>query len=313
MTTPEEWRGKQVLITGATGFIGRHLVRRLSGARAQIFAAASPSHGPAPRPAETKPTLQRLAFDIRDAVAVRSTLDEVKPDIVFHLAAVGVTNPSVDPMLALMVNGGGVINLLEGLRGRRMERVVLVGTCHEYGASTEDGGLDPRNAYSASKVAAWAFGRMYWRAHRLPVTTVRPFQVYGPGQSERALIPSAVKAALTGEDFPMTPGKQVRDFVFVEDVVDGMLAAALSDAAEGKSLDLGTGRGSTVLHAVERIWQLTKAKGQIRAGALSYRTGAAMNLVADADRTYQETGWRARTFLEEGLQATVHQLIPGER
>lgn len=313
MTTSENWQGKRVLITGATGFIGRHLVSRFSDTGAQIFAATSPSHGPGPRPAEGKPTVQRLAFDIRDAVAVQTSLDEAAPDVVFHLAAVGVTDPNVDPMLALMVNGSGVINLLEGLRGRGVERAVLVGTCYEYGASTTDGGLDPQDAYSASKVAAWAFGHMYWRAYGLPVTTVRPFQVYGPGQSERTLIPSAVRTALAGEDFPMTPGKQVRDFVFVDDVVEGMMAAALSETAEGKSLDLGTGRGITVLHVVERIWRLTKARGRIRAGALSYRTGAAMNLVADADQTCRETGWRARTSLEEGLRATIHQLMSGER
>lgn len=312
MTRSVDWQHKRVLVTGATGFIGRHLVRRISETGAFIFAAASSPDEPRRSPVDEGPSPHRLNFDIRDADAVRNALDEARPDIVFHLAAVGVTDPDVHPMVSLTVNGGGAINLLDGLRGRGADRVVLVGTCYEYGDASKDGRLDPHNAYAASKVAAWAFGHMYWRAYGLPVVTVRPFQVYGPGQPQNTLIPSAIRAALAGEDFPMTPGSQVRDFVFVEDVVDGMLATAVADAAEGKSLDLGTGIGFTVLQAVERVWQLTSAEGKIRAGALPYRKGTTMNLLADADRTYHETGWRARTSLDEGLRTTIHQLIARE-
>jgi nucleoside-diphosphate-sugar epimerase len=188
--------------------------------------------------------------------------------------------------------------------------VVLVGTCHEYGAGEAMEVLDPYNAYAASKVAAWAFGRMYWRAHGLPVVTVRPFQVYGPGQPTQCLIPAAIRAAVSGEDLAMTPGEQERDFIYVQDVVDGMVATAETPGIEGASLDLGTGTGHTVRLVVERIWQLTDAKGEVELGALSYRSSEAMRLVADADRTAQLTGWRATTSLEEGLRATIDSLQP---
>ena len=166
--------------------------------------------------------VERLVFDLRDAEAVRSAVIEAAPRIVFHLAAVGVTNPEIDPTLALEVNVGGVINLLEVLKERSARRVVLVGTCYEYGAREAVERLDPFNVYAASKVAAWAFGRTYWRAYGLPVVTVRPFQVYGPGQPGQTLIPAAIGAALGGQDFPMTPGGQARDFIFVDDVMSGM-------------------------------------------------------------------------------------------
>jgi nucleoside-diphosphate-sugar epimerase len=303
-----DWTGKRVLVTGTTGFIGHHLVHRLAGLEAQVYAGTPPGDeldvgfGPSrlpPRP---------LAFDVRDSKAVQRAVDEATPEIVFSLAAVGVTNPAVDPMLALLVNTGGVVNLLEALRGSSVRRVLLVGTSHEYGAREGIEGLDPFNAYAASKVAAWAFGRMYWRAWGLPVVSVRLFQVYGPGQASESLIPATIRAALSGDDFAMTPGDQERDFVYVRDVVDGMLATAKAAGIEGASLDLGTGAGRAIRHVVERIWQLTNAKGRIQLGALSYRPGEAMHLVADADRTARLTGWRATTPLDEGLRATLGSL-----
>lgn len=299
------WQAKRVLITGASGFIGQHLQRLLQAQGAAVYGSRSPTDDPAKG--------HPLAFDIRDAGAVKEVLDDIRPEVVFHLAAVGVTNPGVDPRQALAVNAGGVINLLEALKGSDVERVVLVGTSYEYGASGAARELDPINAYGASKVAAWAFGRMYWRAHKVPIVIVRPFQVYGPGQPSHTLIPAAVRAALSGADFPMTPGEQERDFTFVEDVAEGMMAAAETAGIEGASLDLGTGEGIAVRRAVEMIWDLAEAEGTIRPGALPYRTGAPVHLVADADHTAALIDWRATTPLEEGLQTTIAPFTSEER
>jgi len=294
-----------VLVTGATGFIGQRLVRRLLEAGARICAGVSPDERPE-RVAELPVQAQRLTFDLRDAGAVRAAVAEAAPQVVLHLAAIGVTNPGVDPDLALAVNAGGTLHLLEPLRGRDVRRVVLVGTCYEYGARETVEGLDPFNVYAASKVAAWAFGRMYWRAHGLPVVTVRPFQVYGSGQPDHTLVLAAIRAALAGADFPMTPGEQERDFVHIDDVVDGMLATATAPGIDGESLDLGTGQSHTVRQVVERIWEMTEARGHILPGALPYRPGEVMHLVADAGRTARLTGWRARVGLEEGLKRTTN-------
>lgn len=239
-----------MLVTGTTGFIGQRLVRRLVEAGAHVCAGVAPDERPE-RVAGLPVPARRLTFDLRDAGAVRAAVVEAAPQVVVHLAAVGVTDPSVDPALALAVNAGGTLYLLEALQGRDIQRVVLVGTCYEYGARETAEGLDPFNAYAASKVAAWAFGRMYWRAHGLPVVTARPFQVYGPGQPGHTLVPAAIRAALTGADFPMTPGEQERDFVYVDDVLEGMLAAMTTPGIDGASLDLGTGQGHTVRQVVE--------------------------------------------------------------
>jgi len=249
-----------------------------------------------------------MAFDICDAEVVQATVAEAAPQVVFHLAAVGTTDPGVEPDLALAVNAGGTLHVLDALVGHDARRVVLVGTCYEYGAREAVEGLDPFNAYAASKVAAWAFGRVYWRAHGLPVVTVRLFQVYGPGQPDRTLVPAAMLAALAGVDLPMTPGEQERDFIYVDDVLDGLLVAAGAPEVEGQSLDLGTGQVHTLCHVVERIWAMAGAQGQVLRGALPYRPGEVMHLVADADRTARLTGWRATTSLESGLRKTLQAL-----
>jgi len=296
--------GQNVLVVGATGFIGQRLVRRLVEAWAQVWVGVAPDEA-SERVATLPSHVERLVFDLRDEEAVRDGVVKAAPQIVFNLAAVGVTNPEIDPSLALEVNVGGVIHLLEVLKGRSTRRVVLVGTCYEYGAREAFEGLDPFNAYAASKAAAWAFGRMYWRAYGLPVVTVRPFQVYGPGQPGRTLIPAAISAALAGQDFPMTPGGQARDFIFVDDVVAGMMAAAEAPGIEGESLDLGTGQAHVIRDVVAHIWEVVEAQGQILLGALPYRPGEVMHSVADAERTARLTGWQALTTLEEGLQQTI--------
>jgi UDP-glucose 4-epimerase len=300
-----DWVGWRVLVTGAGGFIGQRLVRRLVRAGALVWAGLAPDEAPE-RVAALTEQVEQQTFDLRDAEAVQTAMEEVSPRVVFHLAAVGVTDPQIDPALALAVNAGGTVHLLEAVKERDVERVVLVGTCYEYGARESSiEGLDPLNAYAASKVAAWAFGRMYWRVHGLPVVTVRPFQVYGPGQPAHTLVPAAIDAALAGRDFPMTPGEQERDFIFVEDIVSGMLAAARAAGIEGESLDLGTGRVHSARQVVERIWAVTGARGQVLPGALPYRTGAVMHSVADADRTARLMDWRATTALDEGLRQTI--------
>jgi UDP-glucose 4-epimerase len=302
-----DWAGKRVLVTGAPGFIGQHLVRRLVGSGARVYAGGAPAEAPE-RFARLPAQAQRLAFDLRDAGVVWAIVAEAAPQIVFHLAAVGATDPGVDPGLALAVNAGGTLHLLDALVGQDVRRVVIVGTCYEYGAREAVEGLDPFNAYAASKVAAWAFGRMYWRTHGLPVVTARLFQVYGPGQPDHTLVPAALLAALAGADLPMTPGEQERDFIYVDDVVDGLLVAADATGIEGQSLDLGTGRVHTLRRVVERIWSMAGAQGQILPGALRYRPSEVMHLVADADRTARLTGWRATTSLESGLRRTLQAI-----
>ncbi len=247
-----------------------------------------------------------LPGDITLPATVTEAIAATQPALIVHLAAIGITNPDLPFTAACDVNVGGVINVLDAVRqSETVRRIVLVGSSYEYGARRADDGLDPFNAYSASKVAAWAFTQAAYNAWGAPVVWMRLFQVYGPGQREQALIPAAIRAALSGDDFRMTAGEQQRDFIFVEDVVDGLLAAATAPGIEGRALDVGTGQLHRIRAVVERIWALSGACGRILAGALPYRPGEVPAIPSNVDRTRRLTGWEARTGLEEGLQQTI--------
>jgi len=247
--------------------------------------------------------------DITIPDSVSQAMAAVRPALIVHLAAVGITNPGLPFTTACHVNVGGTINVLDAAHTiSNVQRIVLVGSSYEYGARRTDDGLDPFNAYSAAKVAAWAFARAAYNAWGAPVVWVRPFQVYGPGQREQALIPAAIRTALKREDFRMTAGDQQRDFIFVEDVVQGLLAATAAPGIEGRTLDLGTGQLQRIRTVVERIWALTGARGHILAGALPYRPGEVPAIPADAERTRRLTGWEARVGLEEGLLNTIEAM-----
>jgi nucleoside-diphosphate-sugar epimerase len=292
-----------VFLTGATGFIGGRLVRRLIAAGATVSALTLPAEAPL-----LPSSVRAFAGDITDGAAVLEAMRAAQPAVVIHLAAIGITQPNLPLEGAFRVNVGGTINVLQAAREVSVRRLVMAGSSYEYGARRSGEGLDPFNAYSASKVAAWACARAAYNAWDAPVVWLRLFQVYGPGQRNAALVPAAIRAALHGDDFPMTEGDQQRDFVFVDDVVDGFLAALTAPQVEGGAFDLGTETLHRVRDVVALIWQLTSARGQMRPGALPYRPGEVPAIPADAARTHQMLGWQAQVTLTEGLQRTIEEM-----
>jgi nucleoside-diphosphate-sugar epimerase len=303
----DTWAGRRVLLTGGTGFVGQHLTRRLVQLGVELTVALGPDEVPALVDA-LPPEAERCQGDVRDEGAVGELFRAAQPEFVFHLAAVGVTEPFIAEETALAVNLYGTLNLLRAATQAGVRRLVVAGTSYEYGERSAVGQLDPGNVYAASKVAAWAFCRMFYRAYGAPVVVVRPFNIYGPGQSQRALIPAAIRAACSHTDFETTPGEQRRDFIYIDDVIEGLIAAAVAPEIEGESLDLGTGLATPVRQVVERVFALAASDGHPRIGALPYRPGVVWDLVANAERTAQLTGWRAKTDLSQGLRATIEAL-----
>lgn len=298
---------KSVFVTGATGFIGRRLVAHLQALGAEVTALVLPSEI-----AQAPSDLRVVPGDVTDAASVSALLADVNPTLIVHLAAIGITNPGLPFSEACRVNVGGTLNILEAARSLdTLQRLVLVGSSYEYGGRHTQEGLDPFNAYSASKVAAWAYARAAFNAWGTPVVWVRPFQAYGPGQRARAFIPAAIRAALAGQDFKMTAGKQQRDFIFVDDVIAGLMSAATAPGIEGLSIDLGSGVLTSLDEVVARIWELTHADGRMLIGALPYRPGEVTAIPAAVERTLRLAGWQAEVSLQQGLALTIAALRPG--
>ncbi len=294
-----QFSGRRVLITGGAGFIGRRLAAALaqSGAEVSIVDTVAPDSAFL---LGLVPAIQFHSLDIRDEDAVRGIFVNCQPEYVFHLAAAGVTQPFLPLELALAVNLHGAINVFrasfesQSLAQYKVVRLVHTGTPYERGGEGQE--IGPINPYAASKAAAYAVARMYQRTEGWPIVTVRPFQVYGPGQPEPALIPSAISAVRAGESFRMTRGEQRRDFVYVDDLVRGYLLAALK-GTDGHSYDLGWGTSHSLKSVIRQLFNIMKAQQEPLFGALPYRPGELWNLQADIGAATRELDWSPQVRL----------------
>jgi len=296
-------RGTRVLVTGAAGFIGSHLVQRLAAEGAEVHGldragASSAADGAA---------FHRL--DLSDAAGVRALLEKVRPVKVYHLAGHTNVERGFDTVEASVNDLRCTLNLLGGLRDAGTDCFVQTGTCEEYGDQTapfrEDQPCNPVSAYSAAKSAATLFCRMFHKTAGLPVVVLRPFLTYGPGQDEARFVPRAIVSALTGSDFPMTGGEQTRELNYVSDIVDGFVRASVTPGAIGEIINIGNGEEHTLKQVVEMISRIAGRPVPARFGMLPYRPGEAGRFYCDHTKARNLLGWSPRMDLETGLRRTV--------
>ncbi len=289
----------RLLLTGGTGFVARALLEQLlPDTQVHLSLLIRPD----------SPNLTRLdsllhefpgrvklyRADLRDAGSLADVVGDCRPDRLIHLASAGVTNPNLAIPVALAHNLQGTLNLIDAcFNGQNPpEQLIVARTPGEHNAM---------NVYAASKAAAWAFCRMAATTRGLPIAGAMIYQAYGPGQSSSALIPSAAAAALAGADFPMTSGVQLRDWIQVEDVAAGLIATLCTDLAPGATVDLGTGRPTSVADVVAAIYQIAAAGGQPLIGAVPNRAGEDSRQVADAEASREMIQWQAKIPLAQGL------------
>jgi CDP-6-deoxy-D-xylo-4-hexulose-3-dehydrase len=294
----------RVLVTGATGFVGQHLCRALIAQGATTI-GLSRSASRDTLPAGVIP----IAADVTQRDEIIAAMDRARPSHVVHLAAVGATEPFLPLEEANRVNLTGTIYVLEASQTAGIDRLVHAGTAYEHSAVSSQ---QPHNPYVASKVAAWTFWRNFIEQHQLDAVALRLYYVYGPRQT-CGLIPAAIRAAQQHDWFEMTPGEQWRDFVYVSDVIDALLAALTAPNVCGQTYDIGTGAGLQVKTAVQRIFEITHSRGEYVLGALDYRPNEEMELIAAPAQAQRDLNWQARVPFEEGLVKTIedHHRRPG--
>ncbi len=290
----------RILLTGATGFIGRALAARLAADRQNdvaILVRESYREQPLPEPLNSLTNRLVVVYaDLRDYHATRRAIHAVRPQQLFHLAAGGVSDPFLAVDAALEQNLSTMLNLLRATFDDEFspdtQQLIVVRT---------PGEISAMNPYAASKAAAWQFCTMYARTRNWPIVGAMPFQVYGPGQDVRYLVSGAMAAAMAGEKFELTAGTQEKDWIYISDVVDGLLAVRDARLAPGSSVDLGTGTLTSVAAIVEMVYDLVGGKGEPLAGALPSRAGEVGAQTADVDRARRLIDWQASVSLPEGL------------
>ncbi len=307
-TVPRFTTDTRILITGASGFVGGHLLRALHAEDAKLFAIHAPGETP---PANGQ--AEWYTMDLTRSGVPESLVRDLRPHIVVHLAAQlkaernwNFAEESFEANLATTHN----LMLALGRHAPDLRRLVLMGSAEEYGnvASlpvTEDCPAHPVSPYSAAKAAATQLAQLYYELFRLPVTILRPFILYGPAQSASMMIPQLIASALRGEDFPMTGGEQTRDFVFVGDAVDCLLRAMHTAEANGRIFNVCTGVETSIRSVAECIMGIMTPAMTLRIGALPYRRNEVWRLVGSFEAARRLLGWSPATDLDSGLRTTI--------
>ena len=314
MSPSAGWAGRPVLVTGAGGFIGSHLVERLVGLGAQVRTlvryTSSGGWGWLDH-SDVKSEIEVVLGDVQDAESVLGAVDGI--DVVFHLAAlIAIPYSYSAPFSYVRTNVEGTLNVLQAARRAGVGRVVHTSTSEVYGSAlrvpiAEDHPLQGQSPYSASKIGADKLAEAFFLSYGLPVATIRPFNTYGPRQSARAIIPTIVTQALAGSEIRLGNLEPTRDLTFVEDTVDAFVRLADSSDAVGQVVNVGTGREISVGDLAELVLRLVGRELPIvTAGERTRPKGSEVErLCADASRARAIMGWEPKRTLESGLEETI--------
>ena len=303
--------GRRVLVTGASGFIGSHLTRRLVTDGADVHALTSAVSSVYPtRLLEVRDDLTLHEGSLSDRSAMDALVRRVRPEIVFHLGAythVGKSWERVDE--CIQTNVQGTVNLLQALAGTDYERFVYTGTSEIYGdidvPFQEDATVNPISPYSVSKYAGERYCRMFHQGHGWPLVMLRPFNAYGPAQSPDRIIPEIIVRAARGQELRMTTGRQTREFNFVEDLVEGFVLAGTVAGVEGLVLNLGGGEEVAIRDLATMILDLMGNPVEAQLGALPDRPTEIWRMFCDSTRAREVLGWKPVHTLAGGLERTI--------
>ena len=308
--------GRRVLVTGAGGFIGGHLVDRLvrDGAevRALVRYNSRNERGTLDwLPPETVRDVEVQLGELRDLESVDRAVESC--EVVFHLGAqIAIPYSYVNPRDYLETNAIGTLNIAQSALRHEVARVVHTSTSEVYGTArqipiTEDHPIEPQSPYAASKVAADKLIDSYHRSFELPAVVLRPFNTYGPHQSARAVIPTIISQALEGDVLRLGSLDPRRDLTFVTDTVDGFVRAAQSPAAIGRTVQLGTEHDVSVGDIVRVVGELLGKELTVELDPARVRPEGSevMRLISSPRLAGELMGWAPTVGLEDGLRRTI--------
>jgi GDP-4-dehydro-6-deoxy-D-mannose reductase len=312
-------RQLHILITGATGFVGHHLIERLrvEYPSAMIFGFAHTA--PREDSAIFYPQVTLLTGDIRSLRDVRATIDSARPDWIFHLAGqASVAASWDDPGTTLAINAGGAINLLEAVRAERLApRIALVGSGEQYGVvPAEDNPIKetypaaPVNPYAVAKQTQDLLGYQYWVSYQLPIVRARAFNHFGPYQDDAFVVASLARQIAEIEAGLRPPTLYVgnlaarRDFLPVGDVVQAYIALVIHGRAGG-AYNVGSGKARPVAELLERLLSFATRPIDVQRDPARFRPVDVPLIEADITRIRAEAGWEPRIPLDEALRETL--------
>jgi NAD dependent epimerase/dehydratase len=307
---------KKIVVTGAGGFIGSHLVEALVKAGASVTAVVRYNSGSlignlAFLDPKIRSGMRITSGNIEDSDFMYRTIEG--QEIVLHLGALIAIPYSYEaPRSYVRANIEGTLNVLEAARRYGVARVVHTSTSEVYGTALtipicECHPLQGQSPYSASKIAADKLAESYYRSFATPVVTLRPFNTFGPRQSARAFIPTIISQALDRDEIRLGSLTPERDMTFVSDTVAGFMAAALTPGIEGMTINLGTGETHTVGWFAKRLLDLIGVNKPIVQEEQRMRPALSevLKLVSDNALAFEKMGWSPQVTLDDGLRQTI--------
>ena len=310
-----EWDKKKVLITGSGGFIGSHLTERLFelGAKIRAFVryTSRADEGFIKYFSDDlRKDIDIVYGDIRELETIVKAIDGV--DIVFNLAAlVGIPYSYIHPQEVIEANTIGTLNILMAARDAGIEKLIQTSTSEVYGTAryvpiNEEHPKQPQSPYSASKIAADAIALSFYHSFNLPVAVIRPFNTYGPRQSDRAVIPSIISQALVKDRLTLGNMTPTRDFTFVTDTAEGFIKVAESESV-GMEINIGTGKEISIEDLTKKIISLVGRDIVVEHDKERLRPAHSEveRLCADNTRAREVLGWSPKVSLTEGLEKTI--------
>ena len=309
-------RGSTVLVTGAAGFIGSHLVERLVAGGATVrafcrYTSRTELGGLRDLPRDVLDELDIRFGDLLDRDFVGSAVAGV--DVVFHLgASISVAYSYVAPREVVETNVIGTLNVLTAAQDAETPRVVQLSSSEVYGTAQytpidEEHPLHPQSPYAASKVGADKLAETFHLSFGLPVVIARPFNTYGPRQSQRAVIPTIVAQALAGDELTIGATTPTRDFVYVGDTVDALLTLGAGRDHAGEIFNISTGIDVSVADVVVLVGELVGRELSVRTveSRLRPESSEVYQLLGSAERLRSAYDWEPRTSLHDGVRAVV--------
>jgi len=319
MGDTQSWSGRKVLVTGAGGFIGSHVAEALARAGADVrafvrYTSRSDNGWLEHADPEVVPAIEIFRGDLANPDAVAGAIKN--RDVVFHLGAlIPIPYSYRHPREFVTANVVGTLNVLEAARRSGLQRIVHTSTSEVYGTAQsvpidEDHPLRPQSPYAASKVGADQLALSFQRSFDTPVVVARPFNTYGPRQSARAVIPTIVSQALSREVIELGAVEPTRDFLYVEDTVQGLLRCGEADGVVGQVVNLGTGTEISIGDAAERVLRLLERDIPVTLDEKRLRPpdSEVERLVAGTGKAKRLLGWEPEVEFDEGLRRTIDWL-----
>ena len=306
---------KKILITGATGFVGSHLTELCveKGFEVVAFDRYNPNYNLGWLEKSKYRDDINFAFgDIRDYDSVLKTMKGCKT--VFHLAAlIGIPYSYISPLAYFKTNLEGTYNILESSKYLDIEQTIITSTSEVYGSAKyvpidEKHPLSAQSPYSASKISADQLAISYWNSFQLPIKIIRPFNVYGPRQSSRAVIPSIIIQALNSKnEIKLGNVEPTRDFTYVTDTCNAFLDILKINNLFGNTLNLGSNNEYTIEYICKKILTKLNSEANIKKEERRIRPlkSEVARLVCDNTKILKQTNWKPKIDIEEGLDITI--------